>query len=247
MLVILKRGELTARGCPSCTNSDNASAHTSTSYDAQVRKTLPYYEFFHKETISLIQSIMRSPRLWLDTGCGTGNLVMKALDEFPDTRFLLADPSREMLAVARSKIGNLKRVAFLEPISTQGLRSVVKEKFDVITAVQAHHYLSVEERRAATETCYELINGNGVYVTFENVRPFTRRAIEIGKAKWAAYQIASGKSREDAYGHIDRFDKEYFPITIEDHLQLYHNCGFTVVELFWYSYLQAGFYCLKSS
>ena len=227
--------------------SDNASAHTSTSYDAQIRNTIPYYDFFHKETISLVQSIMRSPRLWLDTGCGTGNLVMKALNEFPDTRFLLADPSREMLAVARSKIGNNKRVMSLAPISTQELRSVVKEKFDIITAIQAHHYLSLDERRAATETCCELMNENGVYVTFENVRPFTRKGIDIGKAKWAAYQIANGKSRKDAYSHIDRFDKEYFPITIEDHLELYRNCGFAVVELFWYSYMQAGFYCLKSS
>ena len=170
---------------------------------------------------------------------------MKALEQFPDTRFVLADPSREMLAVARSKIGNIERVVFLTPISTQGLRSVIKEKFDVITAVQAHHYLSLDERRAATETCHELMNKNGVYVTFENVRPFTRKAIDIGKAKWAAYQIASGKSRKDAYSHIDRFDKEYFPITIEDHLQLYRSCGFAVVELFWYSFMQAGFYCLK--
>jgi tRNA (cmo5U34)-methyltransferase len=226
--------------------SDNASAHGSASYDAQIRKTIPYYEFLHKETFSLVLSILRNPRLWLDTGCGTGSLVVKALDEFPETRFLLADPSREMLGVAKGKIGNIERVRFMAPISTQELRSVVKEEFDVITAVQAHHYLSIDERRAATETCFELMTEDGVYVTFENVRPLTRRGIDIGKAKWGAYQIANGKSREDAYSHIARFDKEYFPITIEDHLQLYRNCGFAVVELFWYSYMQAGFYCLKS-
>jgi tRNA (cmo5U34)-methyltransferase len=226
---------------------DNASAHTSTSYDALIRSTIPYYDFFHIETVSLVKSIMSSPRLWLDTGCGTGNLVVKTLNEFPDTRFFLADPSREMLVVAKSKIRNTERVVFLAPISTQELRSVVKEKFDVITAIQAHHYLSLDERRAATETCCELINENGVYVTFENVRPSTKRAIDIEKAKWATYQIANGRSRKDACGHIDRFDKDYFPITIEDHLQLYRNCGFGVAELFWYSYMQAGFYCLKAS
>jgi tRNA (cmo5U34)-methyltransferase len=226
--------------------SDNASAHRSAFYDAQIRKTMPYYEFFHKETVSLVHSILRSPRLWLDTGCGTGSLVVKALDGFPDTRFLLADPSREMLAVAKGKIKNVQRVMFMEPVSTQGLRSVVKEKFDVITAIQAHHYLSIDERRAATETCFELMNEGGVYVTFENVRPITRRGVDIGKARWAAYQIADGKNREDACRHIARFDKEYFPITVEEHFQLYRNCGFAVVELFWYSYMQAGFYCLKS-
>jgi len=42
---------------------------------------------------------------WLDTGCGTGNLVELALKAFPDTRFILADPTEKMLhaAVARLK------------------------------------------------------------------------------------------------------------------------------------------------
>jgi len=224
---------------------DNASAHTSMSYDAQVRSTIPYYDSFHKETIHLIKRIARSPRLWIDTGCGTGNLVAKALGDFPDTTFLLADPSKEMLAVARSKFKNMKHVEFLSPASTEELSSIVGKKADIITSIQAHHYLSRDMRRRATKTCYELINEGGVYVTFENVRPFSRKGIKIGKANWTAYQIECGKSREEAYRHIDRFDKEYFPITIEDHLQLYRDCGFAAVELFWYSYMQAGFYCLK--
>ena len=152
-----------------------------------------------------------------------------------------------MLAVAGGKFENIKRVELLTPITTQELSSVVEERADIITAVQSHHYLSREMRRRATKTCYELINESGVYVTFENVRPFSTKRIEIGKANWAAYQIEFGRSKGDAYSHIDRFDREYFPITIEDHLQLYRDCGFTTVELFWCSYMQAGFYCLKSS
>jgi tRNA (cmo5U34)-methyltransferase len=38
---------------------------------------------------------------------------------------------------------------------------------------------------------------------------------------------------------------EYFPITVEEHLDLLRNCGFGAVEMFWYSYMQAGFYCIK--
>ena len=69
--------------------SDNASAHTSKSYDAEIRGTIPYYDSFHNETINLIKRIAKRPQLWIDTGCGTGNLVVKALDEFPETTFCL--------------------------------------------------------------------------------------------------------------------------------------------------------------
>jgi tRNA (cmo5U34)-methyltransferase len=38
---------------------------------------------------------------------------------------------------------------------------------------------------------------------------------------------------------------EYFPITIEEHLSLLREIGFEVIELLWFSYMQAGFYCQK--
>ena len=44
---------------------------------------------------------------------------------------------------------------------------------------------------------------------------------------------------------VQRFDVDYFPITIEEHLKLYRNCGFATVEILWFSCIQAGFYCIK--
>jgi len=45
--------------------------------------------------------------------------------------------------------------------------------------------------------------------------------------------------------HIKRFDSEYFPITIVEHLDLLKETGFGDINLFWYSYAQAGFYAVK--
>jgi len=42
--------------------------------------------------------------------------------------------------------------------------------------------------------------------------------------------------------HLKRFNKAYFPITISEHLDLLKQCGFSVAELFWYSYMQACHY-----
>jgi tRNA (cmo5U34)-methyltransferase len=54
-----------------------------------------------------------------------------------------------------------------------------------------------------------------------------------------------GKSQEEVDKHLARFGVEYFPITIEDHLKLLKETGFKNVELFWCSYMQAGFYGIK--
>jgi tRNA (cmo5U34)-methyltransferase len=45
--------------------------------------------------------------------------------------------------------------------------------------------------------------------------------------------------------HLARFDVDYFPLTVAEHLQMLTQCGFRVVERFWCSVMQAGFYCVR--
>ncbi|OEC84473.1 MULTISPECIES: class I SAM-dependent methyltransferase [Methanobacterium] len=222
---------------------DNLTSHLSSEYDLQIANTIPYYNFFHQEILNLVESMDINPKYWLDTGCGTGNLVEKALQKFQSTVFILADPSADMLNKAKEKLENNKNVEFLEPTPSQDIS--LSDPVDVITSIQSHHYLSEDERYKAVKSCYNNLNENGVYVTFENISPLTDKGTEIGKEYWRKFQISMGKTVVDADNHIKRFGVEYFPITVEDHLSLLRKSGFSVVEMFWYSYMQAGFYCIK--
>ncbi len=214
-------------------------------YDEQIRGILPNYDLFHQETINLVKAALLKPRIWLDTGCGTGTFVEKALKHFPDTRFILADPSAEMLEEAEKKLSELNNVMFLKPISTQDLSIESIGSPDVITAIQSHHYLSKDERIRATKVCYDLLKEGGIYVTFENIRPRSDIGIEIGKRNWRIYQLSVGRDLEAVESHLMRFDTAFFPITVEEHFSLMKNVGFRVVEQLWYSCMQAGFYCVK--
>jgi tRNA (cmo5U34)-methyltransferase len=225
---------------------DNASAHSSAQYDEQILRTIPYYDKFHEETIHFVKSYLPKPKIWLDTGCGTGSLAYKCLPAFPETQFILSDPSAAMLLVAKEKLSDFPdQVKFLKPATTQDLASNFTGKPDVITAIQVHHYLSLPDRKKATEVCSNLLTAGGLYITFENIAPMTKTGIETGKKNWGEYQLSKGKTKEETENHLARFGKEYFPITIEEHLNLYRSCGFRVVEMLWYSYMQAGFYCIK--
>ena len=216
-------------------------------YDDHVDKTIPNYHVFHDQIIRLVEASGVSPRIWLDTGCGTGTLVSKAAAIFPDTLFLLADPSQEMLDLAGEKLKVLSedRVKLLPKSSTLDLLLADGDRPDVISAVMCHHYMNGEGRRQATRKCFELLGDGGMYITFENISPLTVRGTEIGQENWKSFQVKNGKTLLDAENHIKRFNVEYFPITIEDHLALLRTCGFTVVEMLWYSYMQAGFYAIK--
>jgi tRNA (cmo5U34)-methyltransferase len=228
-------------------NPDNASAHISSAYDYQVRASIPYYDSFHWETINLIKASKITPKTWLDCGCGTGTLAEKAIKAFPQTVFILLDPSEQMLAQAKRKLAaySENRIRFLDSTTTNDAPNQLKKKVDVITAIQSHHYMREKDRIKATKTCFDLLNKGGIYVTFENIRPETKEGTQISLSNWKNYQMLSGKTGEEAEKHINRFDEEYHPITVNEHIQLLKKTGFPTAELLWHSYMQAGIYAIK--
>jgi len=222
---------------------DNKTSFNTDKYDAGVRQTIPYYDTIHEEIHSFIESMPLPPSSWLDTGCGTGTFVKLALNRFPETHFFLADPSRSMLDLAKEKLPD-NRVTFLGYYGTAELPPKAGP-FEVITAIQCHHYLDRKGRKTAIGVCYSLLKSGGILILSENIRPFTSLGQEIGLRYWGKYQEKAGKKPKDVKEHLDRFDREYFPITIEEHLSLYRSIGFSAVEVLWCSYLQAIFYAIK--
>jgi tRNA (cmo5U34)-methyltransferase len=226
---------------------DNLTAHQSAEYDKAVRATIPFYDELHAQTLDLVRLVNGVPRLWLDTGCGTGTLVEKALPLFPATRFVVADPSEAMFARARTHLtaAGEGRVTFLPLAGTEDLPAMLEEAPDVVTAVQCHHYMDAGGRRRTTEAVYHMLAPGGLYVTFENIRPLTDAGTRIGLARWRAWQIAQGRTGAVADAHMARFGVEYFPIAVPEHLTLLRETGFKVVEMLWYAQMQAGFYAVK--
>jgi tRNA (cmo5U34)-methyltransferase len=227
--------------------NDNSIPHRAKEYDDEISRTIPFYHLFHTETIDLVQTLLPDVSVWLDTGCGTGYLAEQALPLLPKVRFLLADPSPAMLDQARGRLARFTSadIRFLGAVTTEKLVSVVPETPQVITAIQSHHYGGEEAREVATALCYQLLEPGGLYVTFENIRPDTTRGIDISLDRWLRFQGGAGCSPQAMEEHRSRFDRNYFPITVAGHMQLLRATGFTVVEMFWLSQMQAGFYAIK--
>ena len=103
----------------------NSTPYLPEDYDAKISNVMPYYLSFHQEIINLVKSLSSSPKIWMDTGCGTGSLVSKAIAEFPHTKFLLLDPSEGMLDQARKKMFSYPtgRLEFLKASPYAGILS----------------------------------------------------------------------------------------------------------------------------
>ncbi len=232
-------------------SNDNCSAHPAAQYDAEVRKVIPYYDAIQGETIDVVRTIVGAPATWLDTGCGTGALIERALPLFPDTRFLAADPSEAMLTQVRQRVAGLGaaaagRVTVLPAVASDGLpKAVPGLRVPVVTAIMCHHYLEPEARRAAVRGCCEILEPGGVLVVFENVESESPRGRELGLRRWREFQLRQGRPAEAVDKHLRRFGTELKPIRIAEHLALFRAVGFTEAEVLWRAHLQAGFYAVK--
>ena len=228
--------------------SDNTTPYKASEYDRNVRRTIPFYETMHRETIDLVRTVRADVTCWLDTGCGTGHLIELALSAFPGAHFLAADPSPAMLEEARKRLRDVPegRVTFLPPASSEGLSSCGDVTApQVITAILCHHYLQAQQRQEATVSCFRMLDTGGLFVTFENVLPRSTEGSDIGFARWKRWQMEQGRSPAEVEEHLKRFNKQYFPIPVAEHVRLLKSVGFRVAEVFWVSQMQAGLYALK--
>lgn len=223
---------------------DNTTSQPAAEYDANVEKTIPCYSRFHEQTLDLAAVLQPDAANWLDCGCGTGNLIQQAALKFPHTEFTLADPSEPMLELARQKLSVRPGSFQYVQAGTENL-DLPPASFDLITAIMSHHYLPAEGREQIVQKCYELLKPGGVYITFETIRPATEKGLATGLERWRRAQLAAGKSEDAVSKHIQRYGIELIPISIAEHDHLLNLAGFSCVELFWTSYLQAGFYAIK--
>ena len=221
--------------------SDNASAHRASDYEAEVRRTIPFHGEMLKLAVEVALGARPGPERWLDTGAGPGAIVELARARCAGTEYWIADPSEAMRAMAAARLG-----LPAEHVLTCGSADLPEVgRFDVITAVQCHHYGDMADRERAVARCRDLLVPGGALVVFENVRAESERGQELQRARWAAWQRDQGRDEENVKSHLAREGTQFFPIRVSQHLGLFAHLGFETVELVWRAYGQAGFLAVK--
>lgn len=217
--------------------------YTAEIYNEKIRATIPCYEEFGEQIVSLVKALGKSRISWLDTGCGTGNVARIAVERCDVREMVLADPLEEMIEFVK-EVGKEWKIP-VEYILGMSQELRFKERFDVVTAIQCHHYLRKEDKVKAVKACYEALKPGGVFISFENTKANTEEGKEIALDRWRSFQLEHGKGVLEVEKHLKRYGVEYFPITVWEQLEILKECGFQTAEILWYSYCQAGVYGLK--
>lgn len=223
--------------------NDNVSAFNAIEYDEKIKRTLPYFEEFYKQVIDIVNIHFGGPVTWLDIGCGTGKMEEVAFISGNIEKIVACDISEKMIAIVKKRFEDKN----IELITASIFDVCTDTKFDVVTAIQVFHYLQREERIEAIRKCYEALNPNGIFITFENFAPYSEPGKCLFLKRWKSFQLSQGKSMEESNRHIGRYGKAYFPITISEHLEVFKQCGFVNVEILWVSNMQVGLLGVKSN
>lgn len=219
---------------------DNKTAFNVNKYDENIRKVIPFYDEIYNQIFSIIKTYCENAKLSvLDTGCGTGTFGLKASEVLNISELVLCDPSEKMIASAKMKLDTC------EFICTGSENLTFKDRFDVVTAIQSHHYFDRATREQAVKNCFNALKSGGVFICFENTAPFSGIGKDIILKRLEDFGIQVGRTLEEVKAHSARYNQEFFPITISEHFELLCKTGFKAVELFWHSYMQSGFYAVK--
>lgn len=221
--------------------NDNSTPMAAMKYDREINNTIPYYPEFYSQTLDVIEQYHFSEIDWLDLGCGTGSLEELAFHKFSNIHFVLVDPSEKMLGQAKEK---LKKYS-IQYVCSRSDSIDFENYFNVVTAIQSHHYMQKEERAKATECVYRALKDAGIYISFENVIPEDEEIKATELLRWGRYQQRHGKTEQETKEHNARCGVHYFPLTVMQHIQLLKDTGFSKVHVFWYSYMQMGIYGIK--
>lgn len=227
---------------------DNKSAFNVSQYDGNVRKVIPFYDEIYKQILDIIHTYYakaekyKTPFSILDTGCGSGIFAVRAYEELKISEMVLCDPSEKMLSDAETKLKD--KNCIFRCIGSENLDYT--EKFDVIIAIQSHHYFSREMRERAVMNCYRALKAGGILIYTENTAPFSGTGKDIVLKRVENFGVNAGRSSKEAVAHSARYNTEYFPINVSEHLDLLRKTGFETSEIFWHSYMQSGFYAVKS-
>lgn len=228
-------------------SNDNATPLSASEFDKKVNDIIPFYSEFYNQVLDVIEQCQFRGKIdWLDMGCGTGTLQELAFQRLAgiDLNFVLVDIAEKMIEQAKEK---LKDRPIEQYICASSDSIDFKNRFDIVTAVQTHHYLHEDERRRATEAAFRALKDNGIYIVYENVIPEDENVNKFELLRWGRYQQRRGRTKEEARAHNARCGVYTFPITVAQQIQLQKEAGFKTVQVFWYSYMTMGIYGLKDN
>ena len=214
-------------------------------FDSNIRQLLPYYDEM-LDAIALCVSAS-SGRI-LELGCGTGELTVKVLKQCPDAQLVAVDYSPRMIDFVANKLDQQGEGNRVKPLqldfgewANDEADAEIGNNFDAIISSLAIHHLTDEMKEKLFQKIARSLNPNGQFWNADPLLPEFSELSDIyqqSRQRWAqkqgydleAVRSKIGKSDTQGYSSQDQL------ATLETHLQMLKDVGFSKTAVIWKYY-----------
>jgi tRNA (cmo5U34)-methyltransferase len=200
-------------------------------YDAEIRRFVLGYEAMLDEVVETIVRLKsaEAPLSILDLGAGTGALSARIAARLTKAKLTLLDADAEMLARAKGRLGDSERFQY-----EHGSFSGALPRVDLaVASLSLHHVHDPAAKRDVYENVRKAIAPGGFLVSADATIPRDRGLADAAYARWAAHLVASGDTKEQAFGRFADWAKEDRYFSIEEELDMIRRAGFASAEIVW--------------
>jgi cyclopropane fatty-acyl-phospholipid synthase-like methyltransferase len=157
-------------------------------YDAGAMLVHPYYVEVQDAILAELAAAGATDGVIVDLGGGSGRLVERALERWPDVRAVIVDQSQAFLDLAMQR---LRRFAGRVTLHCRRLQedwtSVVTEPAAAVVSMSAIHHLDADEKRTCYRRCFEVLRPGGVLLNGDEVRAESDAEYRRHVERWAAH------------------------------------------------------------
>lgn len=108
----------------------------------------------------------------VDLGAGSGRLVERILDRFPNSRAVLVDQSEPFFAIAERRLRKFgDRVRLVQRRLQDDWSSALPDQVQAFVSMSAIHHLDSGEKQALFARCFGALAAGGVFVNGDEYRP----------------------------------------------------------------------------
>ncbi len=187
----------------------------------------------------------------VDAGGGSGRLVERILDSFPQARGLVVDQSEAFLRLAEDRLGRFGSRAVCQCVRLQDdwPARLNEDEVHAIVSMSAIHHLDADEKLACYGCAFQSLATDGIFINGDEVRLCDDDAYLSALRDWARHMqqvIGAGLVPEPMHEtikgwihrNIDGFGQpkssgDDCHQTVDVQQQYLRQCGFTSVEVLW--------------
>jgi tRNA (cmo5U34)-methyltransferase len=200
---------------------------------------LPFRRRFVEVTKSLYLFFfnIRTDIRVLDLGCGDGFFAEELLNCFLPETVTLSDGSADMLHAARKRLKNWSNIEYIQSSFQDIIDSdLLTGNFDFIYSSFAIHHLNLSDKKRLYSKIYERLNTEGCFVHNDVIAAGSHRVEKWYLDLWREW--IDQFPDKDASAGMDVIPDKYkespddFPDSLETHLDILRETGFTDVDCF---------------